>query len=96
MPAAVDIGSLIERDPLKEGRPYIAGTSVTVRCIAAWSNHGETPDEIAAGYPHLTLAQIFAALAYYHANREEIDQDLAAEEATEVRYLREQGISTPQ
>jgi hypothetical protein len=28
----------------------------------------------------LTLAQIHAALAYYHANREEIDADIAADE----------------
>ena len=96
MPITVDIGSLIERDPVKRGRPCIAGTGVTVRCIAAWSTHGETPDEIAAGYPHLTLAQVYAALAYYHANREAIDQDLAAEEAAEAQYLREQGTSTPQ
>ena len=81
MPATFDIGSLIERTPVKQGRPCIAGTGVTVRCIAAWSSHGETPEEIATGYPHLTLAQVYAALAYYHANREEVDQDLAAEEA---------------
>lgn len=29
----------------------------------------------------LTLAQIHAALAYYHANRDEIDTDIAAEDA---------------
>lgn len=30
---------------------------------------------------NLTLAQVHGALAYYHANRDEIDQDLAADEA---------------
>jgi hypothetical protein len=30
---------------------------------------------------HLTLAQVHAALAYYYANRDEIDDDIAAEEA---------------
>jgi len=29
----------------------------------------------------LTLAQIHAALAYYYANRDEIDSDIAAEDA---------------
>ena len=42
---------------------------------------GLTPEEIAAKIEHLTLAQIHAALAYYHANRDEIDSDIAAEEA---------------
>ena len=94
MLGAVDIGSLIERNHLKGGRPCIAGTGVTVRCIAAWSNHGETPEEIAADYPHLTLAQVYAALACYHANRQEVDQDLAAEEAAEADFLREQRART--
>ena len=49
MPAAVDIGSLIERSPeIRKGRPCIAGTGVTVRRIAGWYNLGLTPEEIAA------------------------------------------------
>jgi hypothetical protein len=42
---------------------------------------GRSPEEIADQYGHLTLSQVFAALAYYHANRESIDADLAEEEA---------------
>ena len=52
-----------------------------VRRIAGWHNLGLTPEEIAAKIEHLTLARIHAALAYYHANRDEIDRDIAAEEA---------------
>jgi uncharacterized protein (DUF433 family) len=82
MPAAVDIGTLIERSPeIRKGRPCIAGTGVTVRRIAGWYNLGLTPEEIAAKIEHLTLAQIHAALAYYHSNRDEIDSDIAAEES---------------
>jgi uncharacterized protein (DUF433 family) len=81
MPTAVDIGTLIERSPeIRRGRPCIAGTGVTVVRIAGWHNLGLTPEEIAAKIEHLTLAQIHAALAYYHANRNEIDSDIAAEE----------------
>jgi len=29
---------------------------------------------------HLSIAQVYAALTYYHANREEIDTDLAEEQ----------------
>jgi uncharacterized protein (DUF433 family) len=82
MPAVVDIGTLIERSSeIRNGRPCIAGTGVTVRRIAGWHNLGLTPEEIAAKIEHLTLAQIHAALAYYHANRDEIDSDIAREEA---------------
>ena len=82
MPTVVDIGTLIERSPeIRQGRPCISGTGVTVRRIAGWHNLGLTPEETAARIEHLTLAQIHAALAYYHANRDEIDSDIAAEEA---------------
>jgi uncharacterized protein (DUF433 family) len=82
MPTVVDIGTLIERSPeIRRGRPCIAGTGVTVRRITGWHNLGLTPEEIAAKIEHLNLAQIHAALAYYHANRDEIDSDIAAEEA---------------
>lgn len=82
MPPVVDIGTLIERSPeIRGGRPCIAGTGVTVLRIAGWHNLGLTPEEIAAKIEHLSLAQIHAALAYYHANREEIDSDIAADEA---------------
>ena len=82
MPTIVDIGTLIERSPeIRKGRPCIAGTGVTVRRIVGWHNLGLTPEEIAARIEHLTLAQIHAALAYYHANQDEIDSDIAAEEA---------------
>jgi uncharacterized protein (DUF433 family) len=81
MSTAVDIGTLIERSPeIRNGRPRIAGTGVTVRRIAGWHNLGLTPEEIAAKIEHLSLAQIHAALAYYHANRAEIDGDIAAED----------------
>jgi hypothetical protein len=41
---------------------------------------GRSPEEIADQYGHLELAQVHAALTYYHANRSEIDVELAAEE----------------
>jgi uncharacterized protein (DUF433 family) len=81
MRTTVNIGTLIETSPeIRKGRPCIAGTGVTVRRIAGWHTLGLAPEEIAAKMERLTLAQIHAALAYYHANRDEIDTDIAAEE----------------
>jgi uncharacterized protein (DUF433 family) len=82
MKAAFEIGSLIDRDPeVRAGRPKIAGTGVTVVRVAGWYRMGLTPEEIAAQWGHLSLAQVHAALAYYHANPEEIEVDMAEEEA---------------
>jgi uncharacterized protein (DUF433 family) len=89
MATIVDIGTLIERSPeIRKGRPCIAGTGVSVRRIAGWHDVGLTPEEIAARIEHLSLAQIHAALAYYHANRDEIDRDIANEEAVTEEILR--------
>jgi len=93
MSTPTDIGTLIVRSPeIRGNRPRVAGTGVTVRRIASWYRLGLTPEEIAVQIPHLSIAQVYAALAYYHANREEIDDDLAAEDAYTVELERQHGI----
>ena len=94
MPAAyTEIGSLITRDPaLRGGRPILAGTGTTVRTIAIESNRGFSPEEIAADRPDLSLAQIFAGLAFYHANKQEIDADIMAEERAYDDGVRSSGL----
>src|ERR1035441_509048 len=86
----VEIGDLISRTPgIKSGTPHIAGTGVTVRTIVRYYKLGMSPEEIAAEYPHLSLAQVYGALAYYHANRDEMDLHMAAEERSEERIEQE-------
>ena len=77
----VDIGTLIIRNPnLRGGRPIIAETGTSVRRIAVLYKQGNSAEEIARLMTHLSIAQVYAALTYYHANREEIDTDLAEEQ----------------
>src|SRR5450755_331826 len=55
------------------GKPRIAGHRITVQNIVIWHERmGKTADEISAEYD-LTLADIYAALAYYFDHRVEID-----------------------
>jgi uncharacterized protein (DUF433 family) len=92
MGSVTEIGSLIDRDPtIRGGRPKIAGTGLTVSRIASCYKTGMTPEEIALEYRHLTLAQVHAALAYYHVNRDEIEADLAEEEAAALQLEHESG-----
>ena len=82
MATITDIGTLISQCPgICGGRPRIAGTGVSVRRIAGWYKLGQTPEEIVDQYGHLSLAQVYAALAYYHANHVEVEADLAHEES---------------
>jgi len=65
------------------GRPRIAGHRIRVQDIAVWhESWGMTPAEIVSEHPGITLADVYAALAYYHDHRDEIDRDMIADEAT--------------
>ena len=90
MSSGVEIGTLIDRDEkIRGGRPKIAGTGLTVSRIAGWYKMGMPPEEIALEYPHLTLAQVRAALVYYHVNRDEIEADIAHDEAAALDWERQ-------
>jgi uncharacterized protein (DUF433 family) len=59
------------------GKPRIAGTRIKVQHVAVWYERmGMSPDEIVSNWPHLTLADVHAALAYYYAHRQQIDADI--------------------
>ena len=89
MATETDIGTLIVQTPdIRGGRPRVAGTGVTVMRIAGWYKLGYSPEEIAEQI-QLSLAQVYAALAYYYANREAIDADLEAEAAEYDRLMHE-------
>jgi uncharacterized protein (DUF433 family) len=92
--ALIDIGTLITRTPgLHGGVPHVFGKGVTVRRIVHWYKRGLTPEEIGDSatrdevvrIDHLTLAEIYAALTYYHANTDEIEADIAHQSAEAKR-----------
>jgi hypothetical protein len=47
--------------------------------VSDYQGRGWSAEEIVRQYPYLTLAEIHAALAYYHDHQPEIDRELAAE-----------------
>jgi uncharacterized protein (DUF433 family) len=73
-PATLE-GLIITATPLHRGRPIIAGTGVAVRTVVGYYKLGLTPEEI-ADQMSLELAGVYAALAYYHLNRDEIEADI--------------------
>jgi uncharacterized protein (DUF433 family) len=71
------------------GKPRIAGRRITVQNIVIWHERmGMSVDEISSEYD-LSLAAVYAALAYYFDHREEIDRRIE-EDATFVEELRQQ------
>ena len=71
------IASHIEMTPgVAGGKPRIAGHRITVQNIVIWHERlGVSADEIATEYG-LSLADVYAALAYYYDHREEIDRSI--------------------
>lgn len=79
---ATTLDSILVRTPgVCGGRIRIDGTRLTVHRLATLYRQGQTAEDIGQTYPHLSLGQIYAALAFYHSNREEIDSELAAADA---------------
>src|SRR4051794_26824632 len=62
------------------GKPRIAGSRIQVKDVAVMHDRMKmSPEQIVSDYPHLTLADIDAALAYYHDHREAIDAEIKAD-----------------
>ena len=61
------------------GRLRVEGTQTSVNQIIVLYKEGFSAEQIAEEYAHLTMAQVYAALAHYHANQDEIEAELEAE-----------------
>ena len=62
------------------GRPIVRDTRILVQTIVGYYKLGLSVDEILVGLPHLTAAQVFDALSYYHDHQAEIEADIATAE----------------
>jgi uncharacterized protein (DUF433 family) len=60
-----------------DGTPLVEGTRIKVVEIALdrLAHHWDA-EEIQRQHPHLTLAQIYAALTYYHDHRQHFDAEI--------------------
>jgi uncharacterized protein (DUF433 family) len=87
----VNIGTLITTTPgVRGGRHCVVGAGVTVKRIVDFAyRQGLAAEQIVEQMPHLTLAGVYAALAYYHANKEHFDAEFAAEDAEAKRFEEE-------
>lgn len=68
------------------GSAIIHGTRFPVRSVAMYVlQHGLAPEELVAKFPHLSLAQIHDALAYYYDNRQEIENEITENREEHVK-----------
>ena len=87
--AKTEYAHIVHSPGVVGGEARIAGRRIRVRDIAlARDLGGLTPEEIAATvYPDLSLAQVYAALAYYEDHREEVNRSVEAEPRAVEEFL---------
>ena len=74
------------------GKPRIAGHRIRVEDIVIWHERlGLSPDEIVSQYPSISLADVYAALSYYHDNFDEIRRQMQNDEI----FARDMQSKTP-
>jgi len=72
-------GALSEYIARVESGYYVAGTRVSLDSIVYSFLEGQTAEAIAQAFPVLTLEQVYGALTYYLAHREQVDAYLSAQ-----------------
>lgn len=66
---------------IRSGKPHISGSRITVSDVVIMHLRLQQPlEEIATTY-ELPLAAVFAAMAFYYDNQDEIDRRIAEAEA---------------
>lgn len=86
---------IVSSPDVRGGKLCVAGTGITVARLAGWYRLGWSPEEI-ADQIGLSCAQVYAALAYYHANRSVIDAELDHEAAEYDRLAGEHRLKQEQ
>jgi uncharacterized protein (DUF433 family) len=75
----------------RDGAIRVGGTRVTLDTVIHAFKGGADAEEIAEGFPTLSLADIYIVIGYYLRHRQEIDAYLAEreEQAREIRRQHE-------
>jgi len=73
-PKEIDHFHIAVKNGVCGGTPIIKGTRTSVANIAGYYLMGLSPEEIQRELPHLSLAQIFDALAFYLDHKATIDR----------------------
>ncbi len=60
---------------------WVKGTRIAIDSVVCAFQKGASPESIVQSFPLLTLEQVYGSIAFYLANRTEIDAYMEAEEA---------------
>lgn len=87
MSSNIDLPDILIRTP--QGSLRIAGTRVSLDSVIYAFLEGATPEEICQDFSALSLAQVYATIAFYLHNREQVDAYLQEERRASENLRRE-------
>ena len=88
MPAALSYPHIVKQ-PGEPARLERQPRTRVAMIVLDYQHRGWSAEEIVRQYPYLTLAEVHAALAYYHDHEAEIDQEITEEWAAAEKARRE-------
>jgi uncharacterized protein (DUF433 family) len=78
-------------------KPVIAGTRIRVLDVYCWHvEQGKSPQQIVEEFPHITLADVYAAMTYFWDNEEAMREQLAREEEFAAEMLKQNPPRLPE
>lgn len=81
------IDEIVSDPKIRGGRPVLKGTGFRVSDVVInYYDNGHSPEAIAELFG-LTLAQVYAALTYYHLNKDEIDAQIQRDNEEAERLI---------
>ena|SRR5579872_3932926 len=80
----------------REGSFYLIGSRVPLERIVYEFQNGAAPEAIRLDYSTLSLEQIYGAITFYLANKEEIEHDMSDRRRIEEEVIKSQPPLPPE
>ena len=74
----------------REGSFYLIGSRVPLARVVYEFQNGAAPEAIRFDYPALSLEQVYGAIAFYLANKEYVERDMAERGCVEDEFIKSQ------
>jgi uncharacterized protein (DUF433 family) len=72
----------------RNGSFYLIGSRVPLAIIVHDFQNGDTPEAIQSNFSTLTLEQVYGAITFYLANKEEVERDMAQRRRVEEKFMK--------
>ena len=80
----------------RDGSFYVTGSRVPLARIVYEFQNGAAPEAIRLNYPTLSLEQVYGAITFYLANKEEVERDMTERRRIEEEVMKAQPPLPPQ